>query len=327
MHSTRLLTRLVAGGVVALLTATTATAEEAALDIRYAEQLPLVPESMFLDITRTDDGLLVAVGERGHVLLSEDGTTWEQADVVPTQVTLTSVESRGGRLWAAGHDAVIITSGDKGRTWTLEYHDAERQQAVMDLFFTDESNGVAIGSYGLYLRTTDGGRTWEDVTIDEEGGYHLNSMVRFVDGRRMIAGEAGYSYRSFDDGETWEPMDMPYLGSMWGALRTGGECVLFFGLRGHVLESCDFGTTWAELEVDTESSISDGARIGGRTVLAANSGTMLSREGRGPFRVDTHSSGVDFAGIVALPDGSFRLVGEDGVFSYPESAGEEQPND
>ena len=79
--------------------------------------------------------------------------------------------------------------------------------------------------------TNDGGQTWEEVTIDEEGGYHLNAMVRFEDGRRLIAGEAGYSYRSYDDGETWELMDMPYLGSMWGALRTENDCVLFFGLR------------------------------------------------------------------------------------------------
>ena len=327
MHSNRSLSRLTAGSA-ALLVALTALAEEPALDIRYAEHLPLVPESMYLDITRTEEGLLVAVGERGHVLLSEDGAAWEQAEVVPTQVTLTTVEGRDGRLWAAGHDAVIITSGDNGRTWTLEHHDAERQQAVMDLYFTDASNGVAIGSYGLYLRTDDGGRTWEDVIIDEEeGGYHLNSMIRFDDGRRMIAGEAGYSYRSFDDGETWKPMEMPYLGSMWGALRTGGECVLFFGLRGHVLESCDFGTTWTELEIDTEYSISDGARHGDLTVLAANSGTVLSRRGGGSFRVDTHSSGVDFAGVAALPDGSFLLTGEDGVFHYPETAGEERAND
>jgi photosystem II stability/assembly factor-like uncharacterized protein len=326
MHPNRSLIRLAFAGA-ALLAAAAVVAEEADLDIRYAERLPLVPEAMFLDITRTDDGVLVAVGERGHVLLSEDGATWDQAEVVPTQVTLTTVESRGGRLWAAGHDAVIITSGDNGRTWTLEYHDSERQQAVMDLYFTDEFNGVAIGSYSLYLRTSDGGRTWEDVTIDEEGGYHLNSMLRFEDGRRLIAGEAGYSYRSFDDGETWELMDMPYLGSMWGALRTGDECVLFFGLRGHVLESCDFGTTWTELDIETESSISDGARFGALTVLAANSGTLLTREDDGPFRVFKHSSGVDFAGVTALPDGRFLLVGEDGIFSYPEPAGEEQSDD
>lgn len=325
MHPIALLIRLAAAG--AALVAAGASAQSDDIDIRYAEKLPLATESMFLDVTRTDDGLLVAVGERGHVMTSVDGLSWEQAEVVPTQATLTTVTARNGRLWAAGHDAVIITSGDKGRTWTLEYADSERAQAVMDLYFTDESNGVAIGSYGLYMRTGDGGRSWEDVTIDEEGGYHLNAMVRFDDGRRMIAGEAGYSYRSFDDGETWEPMDMPYIGSMWGALRLDDGCVLFYGLRGHVLESCDFGDSWDELETGTEASVSGGAAIGQQVVLGANSGIVLTREGRGDFRAHTHSSGVDFAAVAALPDGRFVLVGEDGTFSYPERAGKEQADD
>jgi photosystem II stability/assembly factor-like uncharacterized protein len=310
---------------VALLTAGFATAlavsgdDASELDIDYAEKLPLVSHSMLLDITRAGD-TLVAVGERGHVILSTDGKQWKQADVVPTRSTLTTVFATGGRLWAGGHDAVIITSGDGGNTWTREFFDPERQQAVMDIFFTDLDNGVAIGSYGLYLRTGDGGQTWEDATIDEEGGYHLNGMIRFEDGRRLIAGEAGYSYRSYDDGETWEMMDMPYLGSMWGALKLDEACALFYGLRGHVMKSCDFGTTWLELDTGIEASISGAAMHEGQVILAANSGMLLNKDDRNGFSAVKHSSGVDFAAALALGDGSFLLVGEDGVFSYPETA-------
>jgi photosystem II stability/assembly factor-like uncharacterized protein len=296
------------------------------LDVDYAEHLPLVTESMLLDITRAGDRL-VAVGERGHVILSEDGQNWTQAEVVPTRATLTAVASVGERLWAGGHDAVIITSGDGGNTWTRQFFDPERQQAVMDLYFTDNKNGVAIGSYGLYLVTRDGGKTWEDVEIDPEGGYHLNSMVRFDDGRRLIAGEAGYSYRSYDDGETWEMMDMPYLGSMWGALRLDDECALFYGLRGHALESCDFGMTWTELDTGSESSISGGAMHDGRVLLAASSGIVLIRDDGTEWTEETHSSGVDFAASIALDDETFLLVGEDGVFRYPETATEGEGNE
>ena len=296
------------------------------LDVDYAEHLPLVDESMLLDITRHGN-TYVAVGERGHIILSQDGRSWTQAEVVPTRATLTTVSSSDGRLWAGGHDAAIITSGDGGVTWTRLYFDPERQQAVMDIHFTDEDNGVAIGSYGLYLQTTDGGETWDEVEIDPEGGYHLNAMIRFEDGRRLIAGEAGYSYRSFDDGETWEMMDMPYLGSMWGALRTNRDCVVFFGLRGHVLQSCDFGTTWTEFETVTESSISGAAEFDGRVLLAANSGTLLLRDGGGEWQEFLHSSGVDFSGAVATDDGRFLLTGEDGVFEFPETVSEGRDND
>ncbi|MEE4293980.1 MAG: YCF48-related protein [Xanthomonadales bacterium] len=292
------------------------------LDVDYAEHLPLATESMVLDMTRAGD-TVVAVGERGHVLLKHDGGQWTQAEVVPTRVTLTSVTYTDGRLWAGGHDAVIITSGDRGETWTRLHFDPDRQQAVMDLYFTDEDNGTAIGSYGLYLQTRDGGQTWEDIEIDPEGGYHLNKMLRFDDGRRLIAGEAGYSYRSYDDGATWERLALPYQGSMWGALRVDEECVLFFGLRGHALESCDFGTTWTEVATGTEASISDGATWNGKVLMAANSGVVLTKDDGHSWKAIKHSSGVDFAAALSLGDGRFLLAGEDGVFEYPEIPAEE----
>ena len=299
---------------------------EQGVDVDYAEHMPLVTESMLLDITLAGD-TLVAVGERGHIVISTDGESWQQVEVVPTRSTLTSVFSFGNRLWAAGHDALIITSGDGGKTWSREFFDPDRQQAVMDIIFTDENNGVAIGSYGLYLETSDGGKTWQQSMVDEENDYHLNSMVLFDDGRRIIAGEAGYSYRSFDDGESWEPIEMPYQGSMWGALKTEGDCVLFYGLRGHVIESCDFGSNWNELETHSESSISGAAQYEGLVLLAANSGTILIRDDGQGFSVYHHSSGVDFSAVLSMGDGNFLLVGEDGVHRYPETDNGGKGND
>jgi len=296
------------------------------MDVEYAEHMPLATDSVLLDITRVGN-TLVAVGERGHVVISTDGENWQQAEVVPTRSTLTTVFSLGDRLWAGGHDAVILTSGDRGETWTQEFFDPERQQAVMDIFFTDKNNGVAIGSYGLYLRTSDGGQSWEDAMVDEENDYHLNSLVRFDDGRRIIAGEAGYSYSSNDDGETWEAMQVPYQGSMWGALQMDNDCVIFYGLRGHVMESCDFGSSWKEVETGSVASISGAAEHDGQVLLAANSGTLLIRDDGGKFIVHQHSSGGDFAAALSLGDGSFLLVGEDGVNKFPEADKKEDRDD
>jgi photosystem II stability/assembly factor-like uncharacterized protein len=287
------------------------------LDIEYAEIQPLAAESVLLDVTRVGDRL-VAVGERGHVVWSDDGEQWVQAENVPTRSTLTTVFALGERLWAAGHDAVIITSGDRGRTWSRQHFEPEAEQAVMDLHFTDEQNGVAIGSYGLYLVTSDGGGTWEAGVVDEENEYHLNAMVRFPDGVRLIAGEAGYSYRSLDDGLSWQPLELPYDGSMWGAIITSRGCVVFYGLRGHVLQSCDAGENWVELESGSLSSLSGAAEHQGMLVFAGNSGTVLTWAGGG-FTSHKHSSGVDFAAALPLSGGRFLLVGEQGVHRFPES--------
>ena len=251
-------------------------------------------------------------------MTSVDGGAWTQAEHVPTRSTLTTVFSSGNRLWAGGHDAVIITSRDDGKTWTQLYFDPDRNQAIMDIYFSDESHGVAIGSYGLYLYTSDGGKTWEETIIDEESDYHLNNLLSLGDNRWLIAGEAGFSYRSYDNGETWEPLEMPYQGSMWGAVKTSADCVLFYGLRGHVMESCDFGSSWTEIDTGSESSISGAAEYDGLVLMAANSGTVLTRDDSDNFKIYHHTSGVDFAAAISLGDGNFLLVGEDGVHNYPE---------
>lgn len=296
------------------------------VDVEYAEKMDLATESMLLDITRSGDNL-VAVGERGHIVYSRDGETWTQAEHVPTRSTLTTVFSIGDRLWTGGHDAVILTSGDRGKNWTRLYFDPERGQAVMDIYFADEDNGVAIGSYGLYLYTSDGGKTWDESVVDEESDYHLNSLLDFGDGEWLIAGEAGLSYRSHDYGETWEGIDLPYQGSMWGALKTSKGCVLFYGLRGHVLESCDLGTSWVEVQTGSESSVSGAAEFEELVVLGGNGGIILIRDDSSSFRIYHHSSGVDFSAVISLGDGNFLLSGEDGVHKYPEAVKEEDADE
>ena len=312
--------RFLAAALTLLSGAVCSALADSRLDVEYAEIQPLAAESVLLDVTRVGDRL-VAVGERGHVVWSEDAQKWQQAENVPTRSTLTTVFALGERLWAAGHDAVILTSGDHGRTWTREHFDPEGEQAVMDLHFTDEQNGVAIGSYGLYLVTSDGGATWEAGVVDEENEYHLNAMVRFPDGVRLIAGEAGYSYRSLDDGVSWQPLELPYDGSMWGAIITSRGCAVFYGLRGHVLQSCDAGENWVELESGSLVSLSGAAEHQGMLVFAGNSGTVLTWAGGG-FTGHQHSSGMDFAAALPLNGGRFLLVGEQGVHQFPEGNGE-----
>ncbi len=130
------------------------------IDPRPAAPARLAHEALVLDIVRAGERL-VAVGERGHVLLSADGASWEQARFVPASATLTSVAFAGGRLWAVGHDTTIIHSRDLGRTWSLQHFEPEWEQPLLDVHFFDGANGLAVGAYGVMLRTRDGGRTWE----------------------------------------------------------------------------------------------------------------------------------------------------------------------
>jgi photosystem II stability/assembly factor-like uncharacterized protein len=280
-----------------------------------AELLRLAPQSLLLDVMRTAEGRIVAVGERGHVVTSSNGDEWTQAEVVPTRSTLTTVAGSGNDLWAGGHDTVIIHSNDGGRTWTLQYFDPDRAQPIMDLYFADANTGYAIGAYGLMMKTTDGGETWDEYEVSPDS-WHLNGLVDLGGGRLVITGEAGFSYTSDDAGETWMPIEMPYPGSMFGAVRAGG-CIVVHGLRGNVQRSCDDGATWEELPTPTESSLAGAAHRDGVTVMVGNSGQVLMLDAQGRMTTEQHPSGVDFAAVIPLEGGRWLLVGENGRHYYP----------
>jgi photosystem II stability/assembly factor-like uncharacterized protein len=298
-----------------------ADATDTGLDIEYAEHVPLATHSLMLALARVGDRL-VAAGERGHVILSDDeGASWRQAEAVPTRSTLTTLFVVDGRIWAAGHDSVILTSGDGGDTWTRQYFEPDRQQPVMGLYFRDPDHGIAVGAYGLMLITTDGGQSWEDWAVNEEDDAHLNAILGLPSGDLLIAGEAGHSYRSSDGGETWATLEMPYQGSMFGALRTEDNCVLFYGLRGHVLRSCDEGDNWQQLASGSEATLLGAAAQDGTVLFGGNSGVILIYSGVDTFSAQLHSSGVDFAAVLSLGSGRFLLAGEDGIHFYPENGG------
>jgi photosystem II stability/assembly factor-like uncharacterized protein len=292
------------------------------MDIEYAEAQPLAVDSLLLDVVRIGDRL-VAAGERGHIVYSDDGRDWVQAEIVPTRSTINRLFVLNDRIWAAGHDSVILTSGDRGNTWTRQYFAPERMQPIMDIYFSDANRGLVIGAYGLMMRTADGGHTWEDARVNEEDDYHLNALLPYTDGRYLIAGEAGYSYRSFDRGQTWQSMEMPYQGSMFGAVETEENCVLFYGLRGHVQKSCDHGESWIEMDTGSESTISDAVLYQGKILMVGNSGAVLEYDGDGGFSQYQHSSGMDFGAVIHLGGGQFLLVGEEGAHHYPETVAED----
>lgn len=311
-------------GLVLLIAGPAIARAESGLDIEYAEIQPLAANSLLMDIVRIGDRL-VAAGERGHIIYSDNGQDWVQAGVVPTRSTINRLLVLDDRIWAVGHDSVILTSGDRGESWTRQYFAPDRMQPIMDVHFSDADNGLVIGAYGLMMTTSDGGQSWTDVVVNEEDDYHLNAILSFPGGRYLIAGEAGYSYRSLDGGQTWQGMDMPYPGSMFGALETEGECVLFYGLRGHVQKSCDFGDSWTELDTGFEATLADAVYYQGRVVMAGNSGAVLEYAD-GVFSAHHHSSGVDFSAAISVGDDRFLLVGEEGVHAYPEAApGEDGP--
>ncbi|HEV8078545.1 MAG TPA: YCF48-related protein, partial [Marinobacter sp.] len=87
-----------------------------------ARSTELAATSLLTDVTRTGDSeRLVAVGERGHIIYSDNGgANWVQASV-PVSVTLTGVDfGSANHGWAVGHSGAVLHSSDAGASWALQ---------------------------------------------------------------------------------------------------------------------------------------------------------------------------------------------------------------
>ncbi|MEO8018222.1 MAG: hypothetical protein ABI769_10440 [Pseudomonadota bacterium] len=297
-----------------------------------AEIEPLASTSLLLDLAVAGQRL-VAVGERGHVLLSDDhGATWRQATSVPTRVMLTAVffvDADYG--WAVGHDETILNTADGGETWTRSHFAPEAQQPLLDLWFANRVSGIAVGAFGAYFTTNDGGRHWASAkfappqkpTHDGEAApgegdlppdYHLNRIVG-VGNRLYVAAEGGQLYRSDDRGANWRVLPSPYEGSFFGLVPIRGEGLLAFGLRGHLFRSADAGETWTPLESHTTAMLTDGVAINDlRVVIGGLTGVLLvSGDAGETFRLVQQDDRKGLSALLPGPAGAVIVAGEGGV--------------
>jgi photosystem II stability/assembly factor-like uncharacterized protein len=198
---------------------------------------------------------LVAVGERGIVLISDDAAAnWHQVPV-PTSVTLTAVRFASPKVgWAVGHYGIVLKTVDGGNTWLKQLDgvsaaaaaqqtalarqsaspdDAREKKAVveaarlvsdgpdkpfLDLYFFDELHGFVVGAYNLIFETHDGGAHWRPRldALDNPRGNHLYAIAGQGD-VMVIAGEQGVVFRSDDAGRSFTRLATPYAGSFFTA--------------------------------------------------------------------------------------------------------------
>ena len=307
---------------------------EEAEGVEHALQKPLAEKSLLLDGAQAGT-LLVAVGERGHILHSNDqGQTWQQAESVPTRETLTAVFLHDEQLgWAVGHDATVLRTRDGAKNWELLYSAPEEELPLLDVWFRDADNGFVVGAYGYFLATSDGGDSWSSVDLAASDGdgdgdleedpyayediadFHLNHVARSDNGRLYIAAEAGTAYRSDDEGISWTSLPSPYEGSFFSSLPLGGDSLLLFGLRGHLFRSDDAGETWEEIDSGTQAILTDGIRLDdGAIVITGLEGSLLvSRDGGRTFFLKPQADRQGYSSVLPLPEGGIILFGELGT--------------
>ena len=311
-----------------------------------AQPSALATRALLQAVTRAGDRL-VAVGQRGHIVVSSDaGKTWQQA-TVPVSSDLTAVFFASERKgWAVGHDGVILASEDGGSTWKLQLDGRRANQAIvddlarkpetdatkallteakrnveqgpdkpfLDVWFADERTGYVVGAYNLIFRTDDGGATWAPWFDRTDNPKLLNLYaIRPAAGGLFIAGEAGLVLKLDAAAQRFRAVEVPYSGSLFGVAGDAGN-VLVFGLRGNALRSDDGGKTWKKADTSLPASIVAAASTPNAIVLADMSG-RLSRttDGGHTWALIRVPASMMVAGIADAGNGQFALVGMRGV--------------
>ena len=312
-----------------------------ALD-RPALQVAKAAQFMLLGAAQAG-GRLIAVGERGIIVLSEDaGRTWRQARV-PVSVTLTAVRFVNTKQgFVVGHSGVVLATNDGGETWRKQLDGVQSAQLVLkdaqasgnaaalkeasrlladgadkpllDLHFFDDRHGFVVGAYNQAFATEDGGQTWQSVSsrLDNPKALHLYA-VRAHGSTLLLAGEQGIVYRSDDAGKTFSRLTTPYQGSFFTAELPSADEMIVAGLRGNIWRSTNRGSSWSKVETNMPVSFTASAHRSERGLVLGNQAGALFTFNAGRLAPLVGSVPPPLTALLPLADGRLLALGRTGV--------------
>ncbi len=281
-----------------------------------AEPTPPAARGLLLDAT-TNGPAIIAVGERGAIIRSNDsGQTWQLLPS-PTRATLTGISfADNNQGWIVGHDGLILATHDGGNTWTPQLNNPAL--SFLDVLALDDHRAVAIGSFGSCFTTDDGGTTWTQRKPLEED-LHLNRLTATADGTLFIAGERGTLLRTTRNLETFTATPTGYEGSFFGVLPLGPATALAYGLRGHVYRTEDHGASWKPITIATPTLLMTAVKLkSGPIILAGQARAFfVSTDDGRTFHPWQPGLTTAVAELLEAPNGTLLAFGEAGITRLP----------
>ena len=288
---------------------------------------------------------LVAAGERGLIIFSDDaGLSWSQA-TVPVSVTLTALcFADAKRGWAVGNMGVVLATDDGGVNWRncldglaaaqLALHSAkvagkaeflETAQQLVDegadkpfLGVTYSADGTlyVVGAYGLAFSSKDGGKSWTSLMHlwpNPEGLSYYGMAKRR--GQTLLFGEQGLLLSANAPLAEFSALKSPSNGSLFGALSLREGPLLLLGLRGKVLRSETTSSAMTVVQTPVDAALVAGTQLSdARVALVGAAGQLLlSEDGGTRFKPSTLQQRFPFTGIAQASDGALILTGMRGL--------------
>ena len=257
--------------IIALLLAVALPAAASGLADRLdlsADRSAFALQSTQLDIERAGERL-VAVGDYGNILYSDDnGASWRQAEV-PVQVMLTAVDFVDAEYgWTVGHDAVILHTQDGGETWTRQLDGRQTGElllagataweadvrARMDTADDDDGEELSLELDAAQMAVAEAERE------AEIGPTRPFLDVKFLDRSHGYAiGAFGYFFETRDGGAIWRDASarVPNYEALhlYSIAAQDAENLIVVGEFGLALRSEDRGETWHPFDLSYEGTL------------------------------------------------------------------------
>lgn len=232
-----------------------------------AAKTELADENLLLDVAAAGQRL-VAVGERGHIIVSDDqGKSWRQVSV-PVAVLLTAVSFADDQHgWAVGHGGVVLHTKDGGETWVKQFDGNIANQMIIkqaetyveeleeELASADEEDALD-AEYAL----EDAQFALEDAQIDAEVGASkpLLDVLFWSRTEGVVVGAYGFIFKTEDGGSTWRNlgsnMDNADRFHLNAVTQIKGGTLLAAGEAGVLFRSTDLGESWESIDSPYDGS-------------------------------------------------------------------------
>jgi photosystem II stability/assembly factor-like uncharacterized protein len=259
-------------GLLSLILLLVAVLAARANGVDYAMQLTGAQHSMLLDVDKAGENL-VAVGERGHILVSTDqGDSWKQVQV-PASVMLTRltfIDELNG--WAVGHDGNVLHSRDGGFTWALQ-----RDGLADQVRINEQRAGRArqrVADLEQALSTAPEEQSEELAAALEDAQWRLDNALEAMDRpvyapplmdvwfatpeQGWASGAYGTLLYTANGGRNWEDwshkLDNPEELHLNGVAGDGRGGMYLASEWGTVFRSGNGGETWEALETGYDGS-------------------------------------------------------------------------
>lgn len=303
-----------------------------------ARSTDLAPESLLNDAIRAGERI-VAVGERGHVIYSDDeGETWTQAQV-PVSATLNAVDfGSDSKGWVVGHSGVVLHSSDAGETWQrqlegvqaaeLAIESREQQIAEMEEQIEqapeDQKADLEWALDDLFFAL-------ENLQADMDiGPVNPFLDVWFENDQHGFAiGAYGMIVRTEDGGESWQDWAPNLENSqnfhLNGITQVTGGALVIVGEAGQIHVSVDNGDTWDRRESPYAGSlfgVTGTGQVNEILAFGLRGNTLYSEDLGRSWSMVPNEGSTTLNNAAVAEDGRITLVGNSGAVLMSTNGGE-----